>query len=243
MARGLRAVTLMPKHQVPPEESKNEEEPAQNSGAKCEEDDGTNNAEGHDDSEEDEESDDQRGVGTAESPANGGANAGQGNTGNGGSPGNPEPPNDNNNNGSGDETVTGTGMPQPGYLPNGTRYSIPFYDILISMELTTANAKRMFQEDIRSADNFATNIDQEVLDRMLEKDNYGLNTLSMVKQQKLWAFHRWLHKQKTQELDLNDVNILNSFNVNAMATILAAKIHHQSGMCMNMANSTRGPKT
>jgi len=63
-----------------------------------------------------------------------------------------------------------------------TSYSIPFYDILISIGLTTANVKRMFQEDIRSANDFATYIDQEVPDWMLEKDDYGLNTLSMVKQ-------------------------------------------------------------
>jgi len=62
---------------------------------------------------------------------------------------------------------------------------------------------------------------------MLEKDDYGLNSLFMVKQQKLQAFHRWLHKQKTQEFDLNDVNILSSFDANAMATILAEE--RQSG--------------
>jgi len=60
----------------------------------------------------------------------------------------------------------------------------------------------MFQEDIRSANNFVTYIDQETLDRMLEKDDYGLNILSMVKQRKLQAFHRGLHKQMTQEFDL-----------------------------------------
>jgi len=53
---------------------------------------------------------------------------------------------------------------------------------MISIGLTTANVKRMFQEDIRSANNFTTYIDQEVPDWMLEKDDYGLNTLSMVKQ-------------------------------------------------------------
>jgi len=49
----------------------------------------------------------------------------------------------------------------------------------------TANVKRMFQEDIRNADNFATYINQEALERILEKDDYGLNNLTMVKQQKL----------------------------------------------------------
>jgi len=41
VARGLRAVTLMPKHQVLLEESEDEEEPAQNSGVGREEDDDT----------------------------------------------------------------------------------------------------------------------------------------------------------------------------------------------------------
>jgi len=130
-------------------------------------------------------------MGAAEGSTNNGANAGQSNAGNGGSSGNLEPPNINNNNSSGGETATNAcGTLQAGYLPNGTRYSVFFYDILISIGLTTANIKRIFQEDIRSASNFETYIDQEALDRMLEKDDYELNTLSMVKQQKLWAFHR-----------------------------------------------------
>jgi len=79
----------------------------------------------------------------------------------------------------------------------------------------------MFQEDIRSANNFATYINQEAPERMLEKDDYGLNNLTMVKQQKLQAFHKWLHKQKAQDFDLNDVDVLSSFDANAMATILA----------------------
>jgi len=71
--------------------------------------------------------------GQAEGSTNNGTNAGQSNAGNGGSSGNLEPPN-NSNNGGGGETVTSTGGTlQAGYLPNGTRYSISFYDILTSI--------------------------------------------------------------------------------------------------------------
>jgi len=67
--------------------------------------------------------------------------------------------------------MTGTGgMLQAGYLPNGTRYSIPFYNILISIGLITTKITQMLQEDIRSAD-VTTYINQEALDRMLEKDD------------------------------------------------------------------------
>jgi len=58
MARGLRAVMLMPKCQVPLEESKHKEEPAQNSGVNHEEDDSIDNGEGNDNLEEDVESED-----------------------------------------------------------------------------------------------------------------------------------------------------------------------------------------
>jgi len=95
------------------------------------------------------------------------------------------PPNDKNIKDGGGGTVTGTaGMPQAGYFSDGTRYSIPFYDILISIRLMAASVRRMFQKDNRSADNFANYINQEAFDQMLENDDYGLNTLSMVKQQR-----------------------------------------------------------
>jgi len=146
----------MPKCPVLPEESKDKEDPVQDSSVDHEEDD-TGNVGGNNDLEEDIESEDPRGVGAAEGSMNSGANAGQSNRGNEGSSGNLDPPKDINNNGSGGGTMTGTGgMPQAGCLSNGTRYSIPFYDILISIGLMTANVRRMFQEDIRSADNFVT---------------------------------------------------------------------------------------
>jgi len=56
---------------------------------------------------------------------------------------------------------------------------------LISIGLTRANANSLFQEDIKSANNFATYIDHEALEKMLEDDDYGLNNLTMVKQQKI----------------------------------------------------------
>jgi len=56
MAKRPRAVTLLPKHPVLPEESKDEEEPTQDSSVDREEDDNAGNAEGDDDLEEDEES-------------------------------------------------------------------------------------------------------------------------------------------------------------------------------------------
>jgi len=261
MAKGLRAVLQSlqsPKHLVQPEKSDDEEEPTQNSSVAHEEDDDADDAEGDDELEEDEESKDQRGVGAAERPT-GGPDAGQGNGDNGGrsgrsrgnkppnnppndAPTNPpnNPPNNNNGRGGGGPATNAGGMLQPGYLPNGTRYSIPFYNILISIGLMTANVKRIFQEDIRSADDFATYINQEALERMLEKDDYGLNNLTMVKQQKLQAFHKWLCKQKAQDFDLNDVNILSSFNANAMATILAKE--RKNGMMREHDNFNKGTK-
>jgi len=199
MAKGLRAVSQSPqspKHPVQPEESDNKEEPTQNSGVTCEEDDDAKDAEGFDELEEDAESKDQRGVGVAERPI-GGSNAGQGRGDDGSRSGGNEPPNNppnnppngppNNNNGGGGggPATNAGGTLQPGYLPDGTRYSIPFYNILISVGLTTANVRRLFQEDIRSANDFANYIGNEELERMLEKNDYGLNNLSMVKQQKL----------------------------------------------------------
>jgi len=196
MAKRPRAVTLLPKHPVLPEEFKDEEEPTQNSGVDCEEDDDADKAKGDDNSEEDEESKDRRGVGVVEGPTRG-SDAGHGGGDDGGRsggnkppnnpPNNPPniPPNNNNGRGGGGPATNAGGTLQPRYLPDGTRYSIPFYDILISIGLMTANVKRMFQEDIRSADDFATYIDQEALERMLEKSDYGLNNLTMVKQQKL----------------------------------------------------------
>ncbi len=152
-------------------------------------DDSTGNAEGANMLEADGESEDQMGVGAAEGSMNNGVNAGQNNGGNGGRSGNLGPPNGNNNNngGVGLQPVA-AGMLQVGYLSDGTRYSIPFYGILILIGLIMTNVLRLFQEDIRSANDLATYIDQEALDGMLEKDDYGLNTLSMVKQQKLQAF-------------------------------------------------------
>jgi len=201
MARGPRAVTQSPKCPIPPEESDDKEESTQNSGVDREEDDNAGDAKGDDDSEEDEESEDRRGVGAAEA-STGGGNADRGGVDDGGRSGGNEPPNNppnnppnsppnnppnNNNNGGGGggPTTNAGGTLQPGYLPDGTRYSIPFYNILISIGLTTANVRRLFQEDIRSANDFATYIGHEALERMLEKDDYGLNNLSMVKQQKL----------------------------------------------------------
>jgi len=58
MVKGLRAVTQWPKRLVLPEESKDKEEPAQDSSVDCEEDDNADNAEGDNDLEEDEESKD-----------------------------------------------------------------------------------------------------------------------------------------------------------------------------------------
>jgi len=58
-------------------------------------------------------------------------------------------------------TANAGGMLQAGQLSNGTSYSIPFYNILISIGLTRANANSLFQEDIKSADNFATYINHE----------------------------------------------------------------------------------
>ncbi len=127
----------------------------------------------------------------------GGSDAGQGGGDNGGRSGGNEPPNNppnnppnippNNNNGGGGggPATNAGGTLKPRCLPDGTRYSIPFYNILISIGLMTANVKRMFQEDIGSANDFTTYINQEALERMLEKNDYGLNNLTMVKQQKL----------------------------------------------------------
>jgi len=104
----------------------------------------------------------------------------------------------------------------------------------------TANVKRMFQEDIRSANDFVTYIDQEALERMLAKDDYGLNHFTMVKQQKLQAFHKWLYKQKAQDFDLNDVDVLSSFNANAMAAILAEE--WQGGTMRGQGKYNKGIK-
>jgi len=257
MARGPRAVTQSPKCPIPPEESDDKEESTQNSGVDREEDDNAGDAKGDDDSEEDEESEDRRGVGAAEA-STGGGNADQGGVDDGGRSGGNEPPNNppnnppnsppnnppnNNNNGGGGggPTTNAGGTLQPGYLPDGTRYSIPFYNILISIGLTTANVRRLFQEDIRSANDFATYIGHEALERMLEKDDYGLNNLSMVKQQKLRAFHKWLCKQKAQEFDLSDVDVLSSFDANAMATILAEE-RQSGGMIREHGGLNRGTK-
>ncbi len=104
----------------------------------------------------------------------------------------------------------------------------------------TASVKRMFQEDTRSAKIFVTYIDQEALVRMLEKDDYGLNNLTMVKQQKLQAFHKWLHKQKAQDFDLNNVDILSSFDANAMVTILTEE--RKNGMMCEHSEFNKGTK-
>jgi len=61
----------LPKHLILPEESKDEEEPAQDSSVNCEEDDNADNAEVNDDLEEDEEREDRRGVGVAEGSTSG----------------------------------------------------------------------------------------------------------------------------------------------------------------------------
>ncbi len=173
MAKGPRAVSQSPrspKRPVQPEESDDKEEPTQNSSVDREEDDNAEDAEGTNELEEDEESKDRTGVGVTERPI-GGSNAarGRGDDGNGSGgneppnnpPNNPPngPPNNNNNGGGGGGPTTNAGgMLQPGYLSDGTTYSIPFYDILMSIGLTTANIKRLFQEDIRSADDFATTL-------------------------------------------------------------------------------------
>jgi len=63
VARGPRAV--MPKNSLQLEESKDEEEPAQDSSVNCEEDDDTGNAESTNKLEEDDVSEDQSRVGAA----------------------------------------------------------------------------------------------------------------------------------------------------------------------------------
>jgi len=95
------------------------------------------------------------------------------------------PPNNNNGGGGGGPTANTGGALQAGQLSNGMSYSIPFYDILISIGLSRANAFSLFQEDIKSANDFVTYIDHEALEKMLEDDDYGLNDLTMVNQQKL----------------------------------------------------------
>jgi len=62
----------------------------------------------------------------------------------------------------------------------------------------------------------------------------------MVKQQKLQAFHKWLHKQKAQDFDLNNVDVLSSFDANAMVTILAEE--RKNGMMREHGNYNNGTK-
>jgi len=109
-----------------------------------------------------------------------------------GNSGDPIDPDDNNSDNSSNNATGNSNTVQAGHLPNGTQYSIPFYDKLISLGLTSANVKRLFKEDILTPNDFATFLDQAALNRMLSSNDYGLNKLSVLKQQKFRAFHKWL---------------------------------------------------
>jgi len=164
----------------------------------------------------------------------------------GGAPGNggscSTKPSDNNSNDGGNNATRSSDTPQAGYLPNGMQYSIPFHDKLISLGLTSANVKWLFQEDILTPDDFATFLNQAAFIRMLSSNNYGLNKLSVVKQQKFRAFHKWLWQQKAQEFDLSDTDILDSCNAKALTTILANEgsngmMHECDGYVMDMTRA------
>jgi len=102
------------------------------------------------------------------------------------------------------------------------------------------NVKWLFQEDILTPNDFTTFLDQAALNRMLSSNNYGLNKLSVLKQQKFRAFHKWLWQQKAQDFDLSDTNILDSFDAKALATILAEE--GSNGMMRECDGYNKGTK-
>jgi len=130
------------------------------------------------------------GTGNQGPAANSGGNGLAGGVASGNS-GDPIDPDDNNSIDGSNNATGNSNAIQAGHLPNGTQYSIPFYDKLISLGLTSANVKWLFQEDILTPNDFATFLNQAALNRMLSSNNYGLNKLSVVKQQKFQAFHKW----------------------------------------------------